>query len=212
MDCPNLRQIPSTERSEQLTSRSKTVDLTQQVNDGQPKGLLRRLSSWIGRRFRAKRRHHVDGQRMEMQDNHTNEVLQFEPVWQNISSEVLSQQSYAGCDGEADTTELTHTDIRTSMTSRTSRPSSSSQYLIGKAENRKDRKVLVSDDKYPNKVMALTELVNEEIERTASLLTHRSLTKGNKLAELNGIDSSAPVMAGCVDSLRFQRSRSVGLR
>ena len=201
IDCRNLTQIQSTERSEQLTIRSKTVGLTQQVNDGQPKGLFRRIGGWIGRGFRAKRRHPVDGRRMEMQDNHTNEVLQFGPVWQNTSSELLGQQSYAGCDGEADTTEPTHTDIRTSMTSSTTRPSSSGQCLIGKEKNRRDGKGLVSDDKYPNKVLALTEQEDEASEGTATLLTHRTLTKGNKLAELNGIDSSAPVMAGCVDTL-----------
>ena len=172
----------------------------------QQKSVLHRLGGWFKRRFGAKKREQVVERNVEKERNEQNvvsrKVMESGPLWQNTSAEVLGRESCADSDGEADTTEPIHSDITSSMKSTTR--------LSGEGVLEKEvGKVLGSDGIYPNKVIVRTEYDDEASERTTALLTHRSLTKGNKLAELNGIESSAPVMAGCVDTLHVD-SRGSG--
>ena len=172
----------------------------------QQKSVLHRLGGWFKRRFGAKKREQVVERNVEKERNEQNvvsrKVMESGPLWQNTSAEVWGRESCADSDGEADTTEPIHSDITSSMKSTTR--------LAGEGVLEKEvGKVLGSDGIYPNKVIVRTEYVDEASERTTALLTHRSLTKGNKLAELNGIESSAPVMAGCVDTLHVD-SRGSG--
>ena len=170
----------------------------------QQKSLLHRVKGWFRRRLGAKRREQVVEGNVEQKRNEQNvvsrKVMESGPLWQNTSTEVWGRESCADSDGEADTTEQTNTDTTSSMKS-TTRVSGVLGVVGGK--------VLGSDGIYPNKDIARKEQVVEANERTTALLTHRSLTKGNKLAELNGIESSAPVMAGCVDTLHVD-SRGSG--
>ena len=164
------------------------------------------LEGWFRRRFPTKRREQVVERNVEKERNELNvvsrKVMESGPLWQNTSAEVWGRESCAENDGEADTTEQTNTDITSSMKSTTR--------LSGEGVIEVEvGKVLGSDEIYPNKGIARKEHVEEASERTTALLTHRSLTKGNKLAELNGIESSAPVMAGCVDTLHVD-SRGSG--
>ena len=77
-----------------------------------------------------------------------------------------------GSDGNADDTESTHTDITSSMKSLI-RPSDEFSRKSGKKS-----------------------------ERTTPFLTHRSLTEATDSTKPKGIESCAPVMAGCVDTLQ----------
>ena len=81
-------------------------------------------------------------------------------------------QTCDGSDGNADDTEPTHTDITSSMKSLI-RPSDEFSRKSGKGS-----------------------------ERTTPFLTNRSLTKATDSTKPKGIESCAPVMAGCVDTLR----------
>ena len=172
----------------------------------QNKSILHRIKGWFRRRIRSKRRQQVDERNVEKKRNEQNvvlrKVMESGPLWQNTSAEVLGRESCADSDGEADATEPINSDITSSMSSTTRL---SGEGVLGVEVG----KVLGSDGIYPDKVIARTEQVDEASERTTALLTHRSLTKGNKLAELNGIESSAPVMAGCVDTLHVD-SRGSG--
>ena len=87
MDSSNFTEIQSTERSLQLAVESKAVGLNQEVNEQQPKGLFRRFKTWVGRGFRPKRRHQTDGQTIEKQINHLNEVPEYRPVGPNTFAE-----------------------------------------------------------------------------------------------------------------------------
>ena len=175
MDCITFTENQSTERSLQLTVESKAVGLTQQVNEQQPKGLFRRIKTWFRRRFRPMRRHQTDGPIIEKQNNHLIEVSEYRPVGANTFAE--------SSDGNADDTEPTHTDITSSMNGITRM----SDELSTKSEQ--------------NKVTARKVQMDKGSERTTPLLTHRSLTEGTNSTDLKGIESSVPVMAGCVDTL-----------
>ena len=179
MDCQTFTENQSTERSLQLAVDSQAVSLSQQVNEQQPKGLFRRIKTWFRRRFRPMRRHQTDGPIIEKQNNHLIEVSEYRPVGANTFA-----QSCDGSDGNADDTEPTHTDITSSMNGITRM----SDELSTKSEQ--------------NKVTVRKVQMDKESERTTPLLTHRSLTEGTDSTELKGIESSVPVMAGCVDTLR----------
>ena len=187
------------------TDIERRVDIADQ-RIPQQKSVLHRLGGWFKRRFRAKKRKQVVEGNVEQKRNEQNvesrKVIESGPLWQNTSAEVWGRESCADSDGEADTTEPIHSDITSSMKSTTRL---AGEGVLGVEVG----KVLGSDGIYPNKVIVRTEQVVEASERTTALLTHRSLTKGNKLAELNGIESSAPVMAGCVDTLHVD-SRGSG--
>ena len=80
----------STERSLQLAVQSNAVGLNQQVNEQQPKGLFRRLKTWVRRRFRAKRRHQTNGPTFEKQNNHLNcEGTQLSPIFSEVQSKIF---------------------------------------------------------------------------------------------------------------------------
>ena len=184
MDCITFTEIASTERSLQPTDQSKAVGRNQQVNEEQPKGVLRRLKTWFGQLIRPKRRHQTNGPIIEKQNNSLNELSEYTPVGPNTCAE-----SCDGSDGNADDTEPTHTDITSSLKC-TTRPSDE---LSRKSDK---REVIVSDQILPNKS------TDKASERTTPLLTHRSLTEATDSTDLKGIVSCAPMMVGCVDTLR----------
>ena len=191
MDCITFTEIASTERSLQLTDQSKAVGLNQQVNEEQPKGMFRRLKTLFGQVIRPKRRHQTNGKTIKKQNNSLNELSEYTPVGPNTCAE-----SCDGSDGNADDTEPTHNDITSSLKC-TTRPSDE---LSTKSDK---REVIVSDHILPNKV------TDKGSERTTPLLTHRSLTEATDSTDLKGIVSCAPMMVGCVDTLRADSRRRV---
>ena len=192
------------------TDVERRVDIPDQRMP-QNKSIFHRLGGWFKRRFPTKRREQVVERNVEKERNELNvksrKVMESGPLWQNTSAEVWGRESCTDSDGEADTTEQTNTDITSSMSSTTRL---SGEGVIDVEVG----KVLGSDGIYPNKGIAREEHVDEASERTTSLLTHRSLTKGNKLGrtEWHRIVRTGDGRLCRHTSCRFSRQRSVGLR